>query len=82
MTSGRRGGHPQEAVVTPIGQCLRRGFVKMPRFFYARRRAAGPTSVLKQLRMTPACANWLVARQRRCTIERGDNPVRLSQPVS
>jgi hypothetical protein len=24
MTSERRGGHPQEAVVTPIGQCLAR----------------------------------------------------------
>jgi hypothetical protein len=33
MTSGKRGGHPQEAVATPIGQCLAAATMRSPRLF-------------------------------------------------
>ena len=45
MTSERRGGHPQEAVVTPIGQCLTAATLRSPRFSVPRTRQHGHQSL-------------------------------------
>jgi hypothetical protein len=41
MTSERRGGHPQEAVATPIGQCLTAATIGSPRLLFSGSKPAG-----------------------------------------